>query len=83
MATLHSIHLSLIEFLLKSGRIRSVLSSESMPSFVRNMSEHPAGPMTIFFWAPTSKWLLSVNNLLDLKKGLAWIFFYIPSFLRM
>ena len=26
------------------------------------------GPMTIFFWAPTSKWLLSVNNLMDLKK---------------
>jgi len=25
-------------------------------------------PFSIFFWAPTSKWLLSVNNLADLKK---------------
>ena len=56
------------------GRIRNVLSSESMPSFVKSMAEHPAGPMTIFFWAPTSKWLLSVNNLVDLKKGSSCLF---------
>lgn len=54
--------------LASAARIRNVLSSESMPSFVKSMAEHPAGPMTIFFWAPTSKWLLSVNNLVDLKK---------------
>ena len=27
-----------------------------------------SGPFTIFFWAPTSKWLLSGNNLMDLNK---------------
>lgn len=54
-----------------------------MPSVVRNLSEHPAGPMTIFFWAPTSKWLLSVNNLMDLKKGssklcpIVFLFFFL------
>eukprot|EP01061_Rhynchopus_euleeides_P017347 TRINITY_DN2882_c0_g1_i1.p1 TRINITY_DN2882_c0_g1~~TRINITY_DN2882_c0_g1_i1.p1 ORF type:complete len:250 (+),score=90.73 TRINITY_DN2882_c0_g1_i1:123-872(+) len=29
---------------------------------------HPAGPFTIFFWAPTTKWLLSVSNLIDYNR---------------
>lgn len=53
---------------LSSGRIKNVLTADSMPSFVKNIAGHPAGPITIFFWAPTSKWALSVNNLSDLNK---------------
>ena len=51
-----------------SGRIRKALTVDTMPGFVKNIAGHPAGPLTIFFWAPTSKWLLSVNNLRDLNK---------------
>lgn len=36
--------------------------------FIRSMAEHPAGPFTVFFWAPTSKWLLSGANLMNLDK---------------
>ena len=32
---------------------------------VKTVVMHPAGPFTIFFWAPTSKWLLSLSNLAD------------------
>ena len=40
-----------------------------VPCLTPYTSPHsPSGPMTIFFWAPTSKWLLSVNNLSDLNK---------------
>lgn len=58
----------LTALILSSGRIQKVLSADAMPSLVKNVAAHPAGPMTIFFWAPTSKWLLSVNNLADLNK---------------
>lgn len=58
----------LLGLILSSGRIQKFLTAETMPSFIKNVAAHPAGPMTIFFWAPTSKWLLSVNNLSDLKK---------------
>ncbi|KAL8151019.1 hypothetical protein V2J09_020827 [Rumex salicifolius] len=29
---------------------------------------HPAGPKTIFFWAPTFKWGLIIANIADLEK---------------
>lgn len=29
--------------------------------------------MTIFFWAPTSKWALSANNIVDINKDLKTI----------
>jgi len=29
---------------------------------------HPAGPFTIFFWAPTFKWMITFSNIGDLKK---------------
>jgi len=51
-----------------SGKIKLYLTSNSMNQQIRNFFAHPAGPMTIFFWAPTSKWFLSANNLIDLKK---------------
>jgi mitochondrial pyruvate carrier 2 len=47
---------------------QKILASQSTPSFLRSLVSHPAGPFTIFFWAPTSKWLLSGTNLLNLDK---------------
>jgi mitochondrial pyruvate carrier 2 len=47
---------------------QKLLASQSTPGFLRSFVSHPAGPFTIFFWAPTSKWLLSGTNLLNLDK---------------
>jgi len=58
----------LVTLIASHGRVKSFLTQESMPGFVKSISAHPVGPFSIFFWAPTSKWLLSVNNLADLKK---------------
>jgi hypothetical protein len=38
------------------------------PSGIRMILLHPAGPFTIFFWAPTVKNLISVANIGDLEK---------------
>ena len=54
--------------ILTSKNTKKFFTSNSMPENVRKLFAHPAGPMTIFFWAPTTKWLLSANNLVDLKK---------------
>lgn len=35
---------------------------------LRALLEHPAGPFTIHFWAPTAKWLLSISNILDYNR---------------
>ena len=29
---------------------------------------HPAGPFTVHFWAPTFKWMLSVSNIADFDR---------------
>ena len=29
---------------------------------------HPAGIFTIFFWAPTFKWMITISNIGDLDK---------------
>jgi len=51
-----------------SGYMARTLSQSTMPSFVQKVASSPVGPFTVFFWAPTSKWALSANNLIDLKK---------------
>lgn len=51
-----------------SGKLQNSLTKNTMPDLVRKFAAHPAGVMTIFFWAPTSKWLLSANNFADLKR---------------
>lgn len=33
-----------------------------------SFSEHPAGPFTIHFWAPTFKWGISLANIADLSR---------------
>lgn len=54
--------------IVSSGRITKALTGPSIPSAISSVVSHPAGPMTIFFWAPTTKWFLSANNLMDLNK---------------
>ena len=47
---------------------RAIVSSSGTPSFIRKIAEHPAGPFTSQFWAPTAKWSLSVSNIMDLNR---------------
>ncbi|EEQ97165.1 hypothetical protein, conserved [Perkinsus marinus ATCC 50983] len=39
-----------------------------MPELLRKFFMHPAGPFTIFFWAPAIKWGISAANLVDYKR---------------
>lgn len=38
------------------------------PSGARSLLLHPAGPFTIFFWAPTFKWMITIANIGDFSK---------------
>ena len=35
---------------------------------VNNFINHPAGPKTIFFWAPTMKWGITAANVKDFSR---------------
>ncbi|EYC06322.1 hypothetical protein Y032_0077g1147 [Ancylostoma ceylanicum] len=39
-----------------------------LPSFAKPAWNHPAGPKTVFFWAPTIKWALVAAGLADLAR---------------
>uniref|UniRef100_A0A7E4UX89 Mitochondrial pyruvate carrier n=1 Tax=Panagrellus redivivus TaxID=6233 RepID=A0A7E4UX89_PANRE len=39
-----------------------------LPSFAKPGWNHPAGPKTVFFWAPTVKWCLVGAGLADLAR---------------
>ena len=39
-----------------------------LPKFLLDFMRHPAGPFTIFFWAPTFKWAITAANIGDMKK---------------
>lgn len=47
---------------------RRIVSQPWLPATAKNLLNHPAGPFTIFFWAPIMKWALSVANLMDYKR---------------
>ena len=53
--------------------IQKAVNQCSLPKKLMNLVNHPAGPFTVFFWAPIGKWLLSFNNLADYKKDLETI----------
>lgn len=38
------------------------------PSFTKKIAEMPAGPFYIHFWAPSSKWMLSLSNIMDMER---------------
>ncbi|KAH7700586.1 Protein F53F10.3 [Aphelenchoides avenae] len=39
-----------------------------LPKFAQPAWNHPAGPKTVFFWAPTIKWVLVGAGLADLAR---------------
>jgi len=39
-----------------------------VPWKLRGLWEHPAGPKTVFFWAPTMKWCLVAAGVADLAR---------------
>jgi hypothetical protein len=38
------------------------------PEAIKGFLLHPAGPFTIFFWAPTFKWAITLSNISDMKR---------------
>ncbi|KAJ9520105.1 hypothetical protein QJQ45_030028 [Haematococcus lacustris] len=39
-----------------------------MAATLKAFWNHPAGPKTIFFWAPTMKWGISIANIADMQR---------------
>ncbi|XP_011185003.1 mitochondrial pyruvate carrier 2 [Zeugodacus cucurbitae] len=39
-----------------------------VPNSLRPLWEHPAGPKTIFFWAPLCKWVLVIAGIGDMSR---------------
>ena len=51
----------------KFGSVIAALILE-MASKFRAFLDHPAGPKTVFFWAPTMKWGLVIAGLADINR---------------
>ncbi|KAG5449585.1 Mitochondrial pyruvate carrier 2 [Clonorchis sinensis] len=53
-----------------SAVYRAVISvvDKGVPSSMRPFWEHPAGPKTVFFWAPTMKWALVFAGIKDMGR---------------
>ena len=51
---------------LYKGVIKSV--DKLVPGKLRGLWEHPAGPKTVFFWAPTMKWCLVGAGIADIAR---------------
>ncbi|CAI4225340.1 unnamed protein product [Auanema sp. JU1783] len=47
-----------------------------LPAFAKPAWNHPAGPKTVFFWAPTIKWSLIFAGLADLARPADKLSFY-------
>ena len=47
--------------------IQKMITKSKISDKVKNLLNHPAGPFTVFFWAPIGKWGLSIANLIDYK----------------
>lgn len=48
--------------------IQKVVMTLPWPTSARSLLLHPAGPFTIFFWAPTFKWLITIANIGDFSR---------------
>ncbi|KAF4665603.1 Mitochondrial pyruvate carrier 2 [Perkinsus chesapeaki] len=49
-------------------KLQSKICALPMPELLRKFLMYPAGPFTIFFWAPAIKWGISAANLVDYKR---------------
>jgi mitochondrial pyruvate carrier 2 len=47
---------------------RKIVSQPWVPNMAKSFLNHPAGPFTIFFWAPLMKWALSIANIMDYRR---------------
>lgn len=48
--------------------LQAVVLKAPWPTPVRNFLVHAAGPFTIFFWAPTFKWMITISNIGDMQR---------------
>ncbi len=48
--------------------LTTALLASPLPAPVKALISHPAGIMTIFFWAPTFKWAITFSNLSQMKR---------------
>jgi mitochondrial pyruvate carrier 2 len=54
------------------GQSSEATNEANMATFgsrLKSLWNHPAGPKTIFFWAPTFKWGISIANISDLQRN--------------
>ena len=49
-------------------KIQNAVMKLPWPTPMRSFLEHPAGPFTIFFWAPTFKWMITISNIGDMSR---------------
>merc|ERR1719476_804190 len=50
------------------GRIDRIIDSRFANSVLAKAWHHPAGPKTVFFWAPAWKWSLVIAGISDLAR---------------
>ena len=48
--------------------VRNALMKLPLPAGMKKMIDHPAGILTIFFWAPAFKWMITFANIKDFKR---------------
>jgi hypothetical protein len=48
--------------------IQAAILKLPLPTPIHGFLAHPAGPFTIFFWAPTFKWFITFANIGDMKR---------------
>ncbi|VDD83593.1 unnamed protein product [Mesocestoides corti] len=44
------------------------MGDKAVPTSLQPFWNHPAGPKTVFFWAPTFKWGLVIAGIADLRR---------------
>ena len=49
-------------------KIQSMMLQAPWPAPAKKFLMHAAGPFTIFFWAPTFKWMITISNIGDMKR---------------
>ncbi len=50
------------------AKLQSAVLSLPLSPKIKDLLMHPAGPFTIFFWAPTFKWMITFANIGDFKR---------------
>ncbi|CAI2384825.1 unnamed protein product [Moneuplotes crassus] len=48
--------------------VRNVLLRLPLSPRMKTLIDHPAGPLTIFFWCPFVKWMITFANIKDFKR---------------